>query len=457
MIYADIPVLKPYNVSLYIVGTEITRGIIQDCHVPLLTRELTNLGYCIRRACIVPDDVSMLDDLKKASSDSDIIIVTGGLGPTCDDMTRQEIASLAGVPLVKNEVAWNEVYSRLGERVWGANERQAFIPQGFDEIPNPKGTAPGFKGSFTVCLGVGYGLERGTGVSKASIEEMSNGGQSKKVTVVAMPGPPSEMQYMFYTYVRPFLAEKIGLKSSERDEFSVYMAPEAKLEDLCESCSVDGISWGTRFQPFKISLYVDGKCEEKKKEFETRLSTLLGKGLLEKGNLEAVDKLVEYLEKNNLTISTAESCTAGLVSKLLTDKAGSSKWFLGGAATYANSAKTAILGVDENILKDKKIGPVSSQCACQMANGVRRVLGSNIAVSVTGIAGPSGEEEGKPVGTAYIGLSSSFRETFAVRVNISSISRDYIRRKLSVAMMILALEYARGGSVVDMVSSWVYI
>ncbi len=436
MIYANTSILKPYSISIYIVGTEITRGIIQDCHIPLLTRELTNLGYCVRRACIVPDDVSILGDLKKASCDSDIIIVTGGLGPTSDDMTRQEIADLACVPLVKNEVAWNEVYSRLGDRVWGANERQSFIPEGFDEIPNPKGTAPGFMGSFTVTLEDEF---------------------SKEVTAIAMPGPPVEMQYMFYTYVRPFLAEKIGLKSIERDEFSIYMVPEAKLEDLCERCAIDGISWGTRFQPFKITLYVDGKSEEKKKEFEDKLSALLGKGLLERGNLEAVDKLIDYLEKNNLTVSTAESCTAGFVSKLLTDKAGSSKWFLGGVATYANSAKTALLGVDENILNDKQTGPVSSQCACQMANGIRKVLGSNIAVSVTGIAGPGGEEEAKPVGTAYIGLSSSFRETVAVRVNISPNSRDYIRRKLSVAMMLLALEYAQGGSVVDTVSSWVYI
>lgn len=446
MIYSNTTAITSYNVSIFIVGTEITRGIIQDCHIPLLTRELTNLGYCIRRACIVPDDVSVLDDLKKASVDSNIIIVTGGLGPTCDDMTRQAIAHLAGVALVKNETAWNEVYSRLGERIWGANERQAFIPQGFEEIPNPKGTAPGFRGSFNAFAQNSFDKEE-------TLEKKI----SKEVTVIAMPGPPSEMQYMFYTYVRPFLAEKRGLNGSERDEFSVYMTPEAKLEDVCESCQVDGVTWGTRFQPFKISLYVDGSNKEKKEEFENKLSSLLGKGLLEKGNLEAVDKLVEYLEKNNLTISTAESCTAGFVSKLLTDKAGSSKWFLGGAATYANSAKTAILGVDESILKDEHIGPVSSQCACQMANGIRKVLGSDVAVSVTGIAGPGGEEKGKPVGTAYIGLSSSFREPVAVRINISPNSRDYIRRKLSVAMMLLALEYAQGGSVVDMVSSWVYI
>ena len=168
----------------------------------------------------------------------------------------------------------------------------------------------------------------------------------------------------------------------------------------------------------------------------------LGRGLLEKGEHEAVDLLSSYLEENGLTISTAESATAGFASKLLTDRSGSSSWFWGGAATYANAAKAGILGVDASMLEDPAVGPVSEQCAKQMADGMRRLSGSSIAVSITGIAGPGGAEDGKPVGTAYIGLSSS---------------RDSVRRKFAVAMMLLALEYAKGGSVVDMASSWVYI
>ena len=262
---------------------------------------------------------------------------------------------------------------------------------------------------------------------------------------------------MFYNHVRPFLARISGCEDLRRDEFSVYMVPEAKLEDLCEACAVDGVSWGTRFQPFKISLYVDGGCEESRKEFEAKLSSVMGRGLLEKGEHEAVDLLSSYLEENGLTISTAESATAGFASKLLTDRSGSSSWFWGGAATYANAAKAGILGVDASMLEDPAVGPVSEQCAKQMADGMRRLSGSSIAVSITGIAGPGGAEDGKPVGTAYIGLSSSIRDTEAVRVNVSANSRDSVRRKFAVAMMLLALEYAKGGSVVDMASSWVYI
>ncbi len=438
---------KPKAVSIFIIGTELTCGIIQDRHIPLLAGELTKLGYSIHRASIVPDDGSISHELEHAVSDSGVIIVTGGLGPTCDDMTRQAIADLAGVPLERNETAWNEVYARLGDRIWGANERQAYIPRGFDEIPNPKGTAPGFKGSFSVKANPTDGSK--TDVSEPSV--------SHEVLVVAMPGPPSEMQYMFYNHVRPFFARISGCEDLRRDEFSVYMVPEAKLEDLCEACAVDGVSWGTRFQPFKISLYVDGGCEESRKEFEAKLSSVMGRGLLEKGEHEAVDLLSSYLEENGLTISTAESATAGFASKLLTDRSGSSSWFWGGAATYANAAKAGILGVDASMLEDPAVGPVSEQCAKQMADGMRRLSGSSIAVSITGIAGPGGAEDGKPVGTAYIGLSSSIRDTEAVRVNVSANSRDSVRRKFAVAMMLLALEYAKGGSVVDMASSWVYI
>ncbi len=438
------------TVSIFVIGTELTSGVIQDRHIPLLAGELTKLGFCIRRASIVPDDGSISRELGHAVLDSGVIIVTGGLGPTCDDMTRQAIADLAGVPLERNETAWNEVYARLGDRIWGANERQAYIPRGFDEIPNPKGTAPGFKGSFPVRA---YSPND----SKTDVSEPPIQKDVHDVLVIAMPGPPVEMQYMFYNHVRPFLARISGCKDLGRDEFSVYMVPEAKLEDLCEACAVGGVSWGTRFQQFKISLYVDGDCESSRREFEEKLSSVIGRGLFEKGEHEAVDLLSSYLEGKALTISTAESATAGLASKLLTDRSGSSAWFWGGAATYANEAKARILGVDASMLENPCVGPVSEQCAKQMADGARRLSGTDIAVSITGIAGPGGAEEGKPVGTAYIGLSSSFRDTEAVRVNVSANSRDSVRRKFAVAMMVLALEYAKGGSVVDMVSSWVYI
>lgn len=428
------------NVSIFVIGTELTCGIIQDKHVPLLTSELTHLGYSVKRAVIVPDDGTIESGLESAVLDSDVILVTGGLGPTSDDLTRQIIADVAQVPLEKNPIAWEEVYTRLGERIWGANERQAYIPKGFEEIPNPKGTAPGFRGFFCPMKTT----------SGAAAED-------RQVLLVAMPGPPVEMQYMFFNQVKPYLAKLAGHENLQRDEFSVYLVPEAKLEDVCEKYAIEGVQWGTRFQQFKISLYVSGSCKEKREEFEKCISDALGKGLMVPGELEAVDSLTHYLEENNLTISTSESCTCGLIAKMLTDRAGSSKWYWGGACTYANEAKTAILGVSASLLADPSLGPVTAQCALQMAEGTRKLSKTNLAVSITGIAGPDGAEPEKPVGTAYLGFSSSFRTSEVVRVNVTSNSRDAARRRFCTAMMLLALEYAKGGSVVDMVKSWVYI
>ena len=384
------------TVSIFVIGTELTSGVIQDRHIPLLAGELTKLGFCIRRASIVPDDGSISRELGHAVLDSGVIIVTGGLGPTCDDMTRQAIADLAGVPLERNETAWNEVYARLGDRIWGANERQAYIPRGFDEIPNPKGTAPGFKGSFPVRA---YSPND----SKTDVSEPPIQKDVHDVLVIAMPGPPVEMQYMFYNHVRPFLARISGCKDLGRDEFSVYMVPEAKLEDLCEACAVGGVSWGTRFQQFKISLYVDGDCESSRREFEEKLSSVIGRGLFEKGEHEAVDLLSSYLEGKALTISTAESCTGGLIAKTITDYSGVSEIFSEGYVTYSNNAKMKNLGVLEKTLSS--YGAVSEETAREMADGVRERSGADIGVSVTGIAGPGGGTKEKPVGLVYAAVS----------------------------------------------------
>lgn len=426
------------TVSLYVIGTELTRGIISDKHVALLSSELTKLGYTIKRAVIVPDDGTIAGSLKLSVRDSDVIIVTGGLGPTNDDMTRQIIADMAGVPLEKNKEAWDEVYARMGERIWGANESQTYIPKGFEKVPNPKGTAPGFRGFF----------------------EYQEGTDSKTVFIAAMPGPPVEMQHMFYTYNKPFLANLRGHKATERDSFSIYLTGESKLEEICEKCARPewGVDWGDRFQPFKISLYISGENEEGRHLFEEELSKTIGKGLVERGEYDPVDLLTALLEEKGMKISTAESATCGLVSKLLTDRAGSSAWYWGGVASYANEAKRDLLGVDWDVLSDSSRGPVSHDCAIQMADGVRRVSGSDVALSITGIAGPSGAEGDKQVGTVYLGFSSAFRESVAVRLDMGhAVMRDGIRRRFATAALVLARHYILGEDIIDMASSWVYI
>lgn len=422
--------MKTKYASLYVIGTELTRGIISDSHIPFLSSELTKLGYIVRRAQIVPDDGSIKKGLEDDTCDSDVILVTGGLGPTSDDMTRNIIADLADVPLVCDKKAWDTLYKRIGERIHGANEVQTMIPEGFTVLENPNGTACGFRGTFTK--------------------------NSREISIVSMPGPPAETRPMFYDYVKPFLASLIGTTLPQRDEYSVFLVPEAKLEELCRQCAVDGVSWGTRFQTFSISLYVNGDDKNARIRFIENLKKIIGKGLIAEGDdVTALSLLTDYLKGNKLSISCAESCTGGLIAKLLTDQAGSSDYFWGSCVTYSNNAKNTLINVNSEDLD--KSGAVSEEIAVQMAQGINNISGSSVSVSVTGIAGPGGEEDGKPVGTIYIGLASKFYKPVAVRLNFNAHSRDAYRRKFAVAALLLTLEYLTGHEVVDTTSSWLYI
>lgn len=172
------------------------------------------------------------------------------------------------------------------------------------------------------------------------------------------------------------------------------------------------------------------------------------------GLSRAAGSLCDLLLSRGMTISCAESATCGLVAKLLTDRSGSSAWYWGGVESYANSAKVSLLGVSESLLSDPSRGPVTAECAICMADGMRRVSGTTVALSVTGIAGPGGAEEGKPVGTVYLGFSSSFRESQAVRVLVHASDRAQCREAFAWAVLELASTYIQGLSIIDKASTW---
>lgn len=436
--------------SIYVIGTELTNGTIQDSHIQFLSKNLFLSGYEVKRAVIVPDDGSLEKELSVCISDSDVVLVSGGLGPTSDDLTRNIIARQAGVSLVKNKQAWKTLYEKIGDRIYGANEKQTYIPYGFNLILNRLGTAPGFQGKI--------------------------GTDGHSTIIVCMPGPPSELQDMFLNKVLPFLASYAGSFSlmEETSCYSVFLIAEAKLEDICRQCAVPGISWGTRFQQFCISLYVRGKTEEDRKAFISKVKKMAGEDLIaEKDGTSACDLLTETLLEKNLFICTAESCTSGLVAKLLTDKSGSSAYFWGGAVVYDNNAKINLVKVCEETLK--KYGAVSEQTARQMAEGIlKRALDSAketdlskdfVSVSVTGIAGPGKDESKKSVGTVCFGFSLSVRgkikRTESVTLNFSANTsfngRDSVRRRSAVCAFILCNLFLQGKDISQVVLQWKYI
>jgi nicotinamide-nucleotide amidase len=234
--------------------------------------------------------------------------------------------------------------------------------------------------------------------------------------------------------VIPWLAQLIGHDDFSRSEYSTFLIPESKLEELCKSISFNGMQWGTRFQDLKISLYLVDGSEADRTEMANRLRSLVGACLVVDGDVQPTTLLTTLLEERGETISTAESCTSGYIAKLLTDQPGSSAWFWGGVASYANEAKKQLLGVRSETLEQE--GAVSEACV---------------------IAGPDGGTPEKPVGTVWFGFASKTRESTAVKVHIASYGRDSVRRRASVMALILATQYIKGACLLDTVKKWQYI
>ena len=406
--------------SIIVIGTELTRGIIEDKHGSLISRELTHLGVHVSEIVALPDDGTIESVLGALMRSSDMVIITGGLGPTSDDMTRSVIAEAAGKKLVRDEESWAFLLNKLGDKAYGANSRQAMIPEGFFAIPNPNGTAPGF---------YGYG---------------------GNTLLISLPGPPREMHPMFYDSVLPIVKAKLDLKDGERDEYSSFITAEAKLEELYESVDPE-LDWGTRFQDYKISLYVSGKTKADRNAAIAKLRALVGEHRLEDGDTDALSILINSLTERNATVSAAESCSGGLISELLTSRPGSSRYMVGSVTSYAPSVKENVLGVKHETIE--KYGTVSSECALEMAEGVRKLTASDYSLSVTGVAGPD-KDEGKDVGTVYLGFSAKDGRAESVLLRFSSWGRESIRRKAAVSAFLLLSSFIKGESVSAIVSSW---
>ena len=406
--------------SLIVIGSELTRGIIQDKHTILVSHELSRMGIHFSESVVIPDDGTIREVLGALLRYNDIVLLTGGLGPTTDDMTRSAIAEAAGTELVRNEEAWSHLVETLKDRAYGANEKQAFIPKSFNLIPNPFGTAPGFWGKVENTL------------------------------VVSMPGPPREMEPMFRSSVLPLLRKNLGMKEEERDEYSTFLISEAKLEELTRAAD-PSLDWGTRFQDYRISLYVSGGDKTKRQEAINKLRGMTGRERVVEGDKSALGILVEELKERGETISCAESCTGGLAASNLTSLPGSSSYMMGSVTSYFLSVKEKVLGVKKETLEE--YGAVSEECALEMADGVRRVISSDWAFSITGVAGPD-KSEGKEVGTVCLGFSGKDRKRVAGTIHLFSFGRESIRRRSTAAAFILMKAFMQGEDIKDIVQGW---
>ena len=412
--------MKQTKTAILSIGSEILEGRILNTNSQWLSKNLSSMGFNVAMTATCNDVISEIKDSAKfLLKTADLLIVTGGLGPTTDDITRDGIAELVDLPLKEHPDALEnikEFFAKRNREVKNTNIRQALVPEGSKIFRNEVGTAPGFCSSMTL--------------------------DGKTKHIISMPGPPIELKEMFNSYGIS-LIENLGLSAKPLYEkaIRVFGVGESTLGEIIEELDIPkSVDIAYRYSYPEIQILFKSTTKE-----DTETAAKLSKAAIkydvifsESENVHLPETLHNLLIKKGKTISFAESCTGGLVSKLLTDFSGSSAYLLGSGVTYANSAKTKLLNVSPNTLESK--GAVSSETAKEMAKGVRDLFGSDIAVSITGIAGPTGGTEEKPVGTFHIGflmgdelISYKYFRPGAreqIRLYAAHAALDLVRRKL---------------------------
>jgi nicotinamide-nucleotide amidase len=382
------------------IGTELTRGELVNSNAAWLAAGLTDLGFEVVEHDSVDDDRGrIIEALERLAKFAEVIVCTGGLGPTTDDLTTAAVAAALGVPVVRDEASLDHIrrrFERVGRPMSESNAKQADFPEGANVLANPIGSAPGFEVAF------------------------------HKARAFFMPGVPSEMKRMFDEQVVPRIRD-IAPNDSHQIRLRTFGLPESVVGEKLAGVEEDfpGVTIGYRahFPEIEVKILarapgpasrrpgapapadpqaiVRDLAERAAQEVRTRLGDIV----YGEGEDTFAGVVGRTLRTRGWTLAIAESCTGGLVGHMITKEPGASDYLLLDAVTYANSAKQSVLGVDEDVLRGH--GAVSPECACRMAEGARRVSGSDVALAITGIAGPAGGSDAKPVGLVYLAIATA--------------------------------------------------
>ena len=392
--------MKTIKAELIAIGSELLGASKIDTNSLFITKHLNELGIEVSYKTVVGDErLSLKNAFETALKRVDIVISTGGLGPTEDDFTKDVVAELCGVRLVLN----NDILEKLKQRFVKRNikfpensKKMALIPENSIPIPNSPGAAPGI---FLECNGK---------------------------TIILLPGVPREMKYMIENFVVEKLNQKYKLPKKLSISMNFASIPEAVIDNTLKEINFEkeGITYAILASLRKVQVILSGYKEEKVEEFSKRVISKFPEAFFGNGNIFLENAVLDLLIKQNKTVAFAESCTGGWLGKLITDIPGSSKAFLGGVVSYSNEGKIKILNVPKETIE--RFGAVSPQTAFHMANNVRKLFNSDFGIGITGVAGPS-QSEKKPAGLVFIAACSKER-TVVKKYNFRG-DRDMVRQQ----------------------------
>jgi nicotinamide-nucleotide amidase len=391
------------------IGDEIVGGLTVDTNSGFIAGELRAVG--VEPVCgfsVRDEEEDIIRALGQALREADLVVTTGGLGPTADDLTTACVARFAGQELVLDEPSlafMQERFRQRGMEMPPNNRKQALFPAAATVIPNPNGTAPGF-----IC-------------------PVEVDGRTRHVA--CFPGVPRETRHMITASLVPWVAARQPNTRFLSRTFSTVGLAESKLDELLAgaiSASEARVAFRASFPRMYVRLTVQGAPDEdleaRMDALEARVHERLGRAVYAVGDEGMEETLGRMLRERGLTLAVAESCTGGLIGDRLTDVPGSSEYFLLGVAAYSNAAKASVLGVSEGTIAAH--GAVSTRTAEEMAAGARRIAGADVGLSTTGIAGPGGGTDDKPVGTVCIGLAWE-GGTWSRRFDLGNRGREWIK------------------------------
>ncbi len=413
------------RVAILSTGEELTTGKIADTNAQWLADRCFGLGIDVAAVLVVGDDRERITwAWERAFDIADLVVCTGGLGPTTDDLTTETVAALLGESLRFDEASAEQVrklFASMNREMPESNLRQAYFPQSATILENPMGTAPGYR---VTC-------------------ERDIGGEWITRHLVVMPGVPREMKPMFDERVLPWLTSLPGVGAAPVTRvFQTFGMSESALgERVSGLLGMEDVrvSYRASFPKIAVKLILAGSlagAEQRVEGLAVRVREALGPVIYAEGEATMEEEVGRVLRANNATMAAAESCTGGLIGHRVTDVPGCSQYFLADFVTYSNEAKVRVLGVSAQTLDS--FGAVSEETVREMAAGARRLSGADVAVATSGVAGPDGGTKERPVGTVCFGLDadgvqlSRRHQLWGTRAWIklltSQIALDWVRR-----------------------------